>query len=120
MALPTPTVNAITGIRPTAPLSFIDISVAGENTYATGGMTGAAAKFQAAAKAAGYNVVITKDNIFGILPIDTKGYLVAYDKAADTVKLYYADYDANADGALIEPNGVNLASVTFRFTLVVQ
>lgn len=40
------------------------------------------------------------------------GHIAQYDKANAKIKLYYADYDAVADGALIEvPNTTNVAAV---------
>jgi len=41
------------------------------------------------------------------------GYVFEYDPVNETVKAYYADYDASADGALIEvPNETDLSGVT--------
>lgn len=117
-ALATPTVNLSTGGRPSAPLYHLDISVAGA-VYATGGFTGAAAKFQAAAKTAGYNISISKENIFGIIPIDTKGYQLGYDKSGDALLVYHGNNDAS-DGPGVEPDTVDLSSVTFRFCLLVE
>lgn len=47
------------------------------------------------------------------------GYVLEYDATNKKVKAFYADYDATADGALIEvPNLTNLSAVTARFIVV--
>lgn len=48
-----------------------------------------------------------------IIVTSKNGYVFEYDYANEKVKAYYADYDAVADGALIEvANEVDLASLT--------
>jgi len=50
----------------------------------------------------------TIDSVF-VMPYG--GYVILYDKANDKFVLYYADYDAVADGALIEvPDDVNIVA----------
>lgn len=40
------------------------------------------------------------------------GHIAQYDKANAKIKMYYADYDAVADGALIQvPNATDLSAV---------
>jgi hypothetical protein len=44
------------------------------------------------------------------------GFILHWDKAANTILAYYADYDAVADGALIEvANAVDLSGVVVEF-----
>ena len=51
--------------------------------------------------------------VLGILFENKNGYVFEYDYANAKVKAMYADYDAAADGALIEvANATNLISVT--------
>jgi hypothetical protein len=41
------------------------------------------------------------------------GYVFEYDYTNNKVKILYADYDAAADGVLIEiPNGISIAALT--------
>lgn len=54
-----------------------------------------------------------------LVPEDTKGYVIKYLKTTDRVvstgllKVYYADYDAGADGVLIEvANELDLSALT--------
>jgi hypothetical protein len=112
--------NQLAGGRPSAPTTYIDISLTGPTSYATGGITGAAALLQAAAIAAGYKVVFTKANIMGILPIDMKGYQVNYDKSSDALLFFYGNNDSS-DGPMVEvANAAQLDGVTVRFSLVVD
>src|SRR5262245_22108625 len=54
-------------------------------------------------------------NIIGAAIIGSSaGYLASWDYTNSKLKAYYADYDAVADGALIEPTGVNLSAVSFK------
>lgn len=57
---------------------------------------------------------LTKNlTIIAVLPVDCKGYTPIYDAAADLLQFWYADYDAGADGPLIEvANDADLAAVT--------
>jgi hypothetical protein len=119
MAMANPTLNKALGGRPSAPLYAIDLSIAGDSSYPTGGTASFKAKVVAAAKAADPSLRIDADNIMGILPLDTKGYQLAYDKANDKLKVYYVDNDAVADSAMIEvPNTTDLSAVTFRASFI--
>ncbi len=111
--------NAIEGMRPSAPVGLLDISLTGPTSYATGGITGAAALLSAAAVAAGYKHVFTKDNIFGIVPLDCKGYHIAYNKADDKFVWYYGNNDGGSDGPAVEvAAATNLDAITVRFTVL--
>lgn len=115
------TANAIAGQRPTAPLIPLDITVTGPNPYATGGITGAAALVQAAAVTAGFKIGIDKNSIMGIVPIDTKGYQVAFNKADDKLVIYYGDNDNSSDGPMVQvANGTDLSAVDLRFSVLLQ
>jgi len=54
---------------------------------------------------------LTGFNHVSIMP--KGGYVFEYDYTAQRVKVFYADYDATADGALIEvPMGTDLSALT--------
>jgi hypothetical protein len=123
MALGTVTLVTNAGGRPTAPLYVLDMTMVGDAAYATGGSSGFAAAVQAAAKAAtpALNLVVTKANIMGIVPIDLAGYHVNYDKTNDKVIVYYGNNDGGADGPAVEvAAAADLSSVTFRFSVLLQ
>jgi hypothetical protein len=121
MAFGTCTMVTSAGGRPSAPTYHLDITLVGDGAYPTGGTAGFAALVQAAAKTAGIKVVIEKANILGLIEIDTKGYLLSYDKTDDKLIVRYFDYNAGSDGAAIEvPNATDLSAVTFRFSVAVQ
>lgn len=47
------------------------------------------------------------------------GYMFQYDYSAKKLKAFYADYDAIADGALIEvASGVNLSTISVRMVFI--
>ncbi|TVL98679.1 MAG: hypothetical protein CV087_20840 [Candidatus Brocadia sp. WS118] len=47
------------------------------------------------------------------------GYVFQYDYTNKKLKAFYADYDAGADGPLIEvANGTNLSSVSVRLVFI--
>jgi len=51
--------------------------------------------------------------IIRLVPFPANGYVPEDDKANQKIKMYYADYDAVADAALIEvANATNLSAVT--------
>lgn len=114
------TAVSIEGMRPSAPLGVFKMTLKGPTSYPTGGITGAAALIQAAAAAAGYNFSITKSNVFGVIPVDCKGYQIAYDDSNDTVIWYYNDNNNASDGPAIEvPNATDLTGVTVKFSVVI-
>lgn len=113
-------VTGADGFRPTAPLGHLKISLTGPTSYATGGITGAAALVIAAAAADGIKLAFTKDEVLGIVPIDCKGYTIAYDTTNDTFIWYYGDNDGGADGPAVQvANAANLDAVTVQFTLLI-
>lgn len=58
------------------------------------------------------------DEILAVFPANDAGYLFEYDKANGKLMAYYADYDAVADGALIQvAASVDLSAVN-PFVLV--
>lgn len=82
----------------------------GQKTYPTDGIPlGAIGRF-------GFNKAI-KAALIEDAPDD--GYIRKFDRANMKLKLFYADYDANADGVLIEvANSVAPASATVRVALI--
>jgi len=117
----TATMNDKHGGDPSTPTYFVDMTITPDTSYPTGGWTGFAATVVAAAKAAtpALNIgSLVKANVFGILPLDTAGYTVAYDKAGDKLKVYYSNSDS-ADGPLVElPDTTDIHTTTLRFTVV--
>jgi len=78
----------------------------GSLTYPTGGVGMAKAKF-------GCPNVIKKLNFSE--PAAGNGYVYKYDLSAEKLVMYFADYDAGADGALIEvTTGIAPASAVLR------
>lgn len=56
------------------------------------------------------------DNIVAVIHCGGGGYISEYDYTNSKLKVYYADYDAGADGALIE---YPASALTATFTLCV-
>lgn len=76
-----------------------------DNAYPTGGYTGLAAKIQGATN--------RNPTILAVVGQGSDGYEYRWDFANSKLMVLYADYDAGADGALIEvANGANLSTVT--------
>lgn len=90
------------------------LSFAGDGAYPTGGTAG----FQAAVRSA---VGAGNLELVGVLPQDCGGYHVAYDKAADKLKVYHGDNDGGADGPGVEvPNAADLSAVTLRLLAITK
>lgn len=82
-------------------VSIADITL---DTYATNGLALTASLF-------GFRV----GKIDAVFAQPASGYVFEWDAANSKLKAFYADYDAGADGALIEvASGVNLAAVVTR------
>ena len=65
------------------------------------------------------NKLIPLKRILKIFLSPKSGYIPEYDLANNKVKVYYADYDAAADGALIEVAATtDLSSVSFDFIAI--
>lgn len=115
MALGTPTLDAQAGEKPGAPTFVFNLSFLGDDSYPTGGT----AAFQQFVRDA-LNLSPAVE-VMAIIPNDCDGFVPVYDKAADTLKVYYADYDAGADGALIEvANATALNGSTFNVTVLAK
>lgn len=82
-------------------------TIAFDNSYPTGGeQLGSAATAAAGAAALGLSSVLF------LQAESTAGYVFEYDYAGKLLA-YYADYNAGADGALIQvPNATDLSAVT--------
>ncbi len=105
--------SAYGGGVPSAPTFLTSLSFAGEASYPTGGMLGLGASLKAQ----------VKDNraVKGIIPLDCGGYVIVWVPSTSAVKVYYCDYDAGADGPLVEvPNATDLSAVTFRMLVVAE
>lgn len=113
MALGTATVNVSAG-ESSKPLFFEHLSFAGDGAYPDGGTAAFEAYVQAAIGTAKGSV-----DLLAIVADDCGGYVPVYDRANDKLKVYYADYDAVADGALIEvPDTTNLSGTTFNLLAI--
>ena len=111
MALGTITRGDKSGEKPGAP-TFVDVlSFPGDDSYPTGGTLG----FEASVRAAlGQNVTV-----LGVIGADCGGFVVAYDPAADSLKVYQGDNDNASDGPLVEvPNSTNLSVTTFNLMVL--
>lgn len=88
------------------------ITIVGDGAYPTGGT---AAFETAVSTALGVGTI----DIVGVIMGDCGGYQAVYDHVNDKLKMYRADYDAVADGALVEvPNATSLAAVTLQLTII--
>lgn len=57
--------------------------------------------------------------VHAVLVESDGGYIGSYDETNKKLKVYYADYDAEADGALIEvADQTDLAAVNMRFVAI--
>lgn len=112
MALGTVTSVAVAGAMPSAPIFHDVVSFALDNSYATGGYTGLAAKVTAALK--------RTPTILAFIPQDCGGYIAVWDPTNSKLKVYHYNYDA-ADGPAIEvPNATDLSTVTVKGLLISQ
>lgn len=57
--------------------------------------------------------------VVAVVPLGGAGYVAEYDHTNKKVKVFYADYDAVADGALIEHPASALTAV-FEFLIVAK
>ena len=87
-------------------LSLAIVQVDFDDSYPTGGES-----FDATA-------YIT--NPVAVIVLPQSGYVFEYDASNKKIKAYYADYDANSDGALIEvADEADLSSVTDVTVLII-
>ena len=98
------------GQKQSVPLFADRISFPGEASYPTGGML----------LSAGFAEKLKSGRtILGIIAGDCGGFVPVWEPGAGAVKVYYADYDAGADGALIEvANTTNLSGTTFNLVVL--
>lgn len=94
------------GKQPSAPLIALRATLTFTGTYSTGGEAlDAAALLQSLG---GYDKAPT---VLAVLPENKDGFVFYWDRANSKLLAFYADYDAVADGALIEfANGGDLAA----------
>ena len=106
-------IRAAIGASASEPTFFEEVSMVGPASYVTGGDTG----LQAAYRALG--VAQSGRTIVAVLPVDTKGYQVAWDTATSKLKLYQFDPTAGAVGPGLEVASTTvLSGVTFRLLIV--
>jgi hypothetical protein len=91
--------------RGVANVFFDKVTVVGDDAYPTGGSA-----FQAAFEAA----IGAGRTVLAVIPVDGKGYQLAYDAATGKLKVYWGNNDGGADGPAVEvPNAEDLSAVTF-------
>lgn len=102
---------AVTASGNATPIFLDTVSFAGDSSYPTGGT----ASFEDA-----YQTLKKSDReIIGVVPLDCGGYVPAYDKANDKLKVYRALYGGGAAGPLVEvTNGVDLSGTTFQLLII--
>ena len=84
----------------------VPATVAFDSSYPTGGEAITAAQFGLAA-------------IDDVIVTNGGGYVVSYIPSTGKLLVRYADYDAVADGALVEvPNATNLSALTVRVIVI--
>ena len=106
-------IAASIGASASEPTFTEEISMVGPAVYATGGDTG----LQAAYRALG--VAQSGRTIVAVLPVDCKGYTVAWDTANSKIKFYQVDPTAGAVGPQIEVAAATvLSGVTFRLLII--
>ena len=94
------------GKQPSAPSIALLTAVTFTGTYATGGED-----FDAGALLQSLGNYDKEPSILAVQPENKGGILLRWDRATKKLLAYYADYDAVADGALIEfANGADLAA----------
>lgn len=111
------TLNNETGGRPSAPVYQLDLSIVLDTSYPTGGYTGFSTMVAAAARAATPPLPDTfaAADVYGIKILDCAGYVPAYDKTNDKLKLYWC---AGAGAPMTEvTNATNLSAVTLRLVV---
>jgi len=80
-----------------------------DSSYPTGGYTGLAAKLTAAA---------SRTPTIIALFAQSSGYVAHWDYANSKLMVYHADYDAVADGPLIQvPDATDLSAVTLSLVV---
>jgi hypothetical protein len=120
MALGAMTMNSNEGGRPSAPLYLLDLSFALDGSYPTGGTTGFSTLVAAAARAAATPLTDTfaPADVYGVFMLDGGGYVLAYNKTTDALKVYWC---GGASAAMTEvTNGTNLSGVTVRVVVAHQ
>lgn len=84
----------------------------GDDSYAAGGT----ATFEASVQVA----LDMSVDILYVVAEDCGGYVPVYDRSADKLKVYHCDYDAVADGPLVENTTSDLSGTTFNLWVVSQ
>ncbi len=112
MALATPATALEKTQSKSNPVHFDLISFPGDSLYPTGGT----AAFQAFVRTCLNKGAV---EIIAVIPQDCGGYVPAYDKANDKLKVYFGDFDPAAAAPLAEVvDTTDLDGVTFRVLVI--
>jgi hypothetical protein len=102
--------KAVTGGDPAKQVYAHRITIAyASETYTTGGMA-------VDLTDSGLDDQFTDHTVLAVASLGGGGYVGEYDHVNEKLKVYYADYDAVADGALVE---FPASALTATFTLLV-
>lgn len=116
MALANVEKKYIAGERPSAPLIAVVVEFDGDAAYPTNGTAGFKDSVKAALKTAGINIGTT--NVVTVLPVDTKGYQIAYDRTNDKLIVRWC---AAAGSPMAEvTNGTDLHTVRFAVCVIIK
>lgn len=97
------------------PLFYEEVTVVGPASYTTGGDIGLQAIYQAKGAAQAGRTILA------VLPVDCKGYQVAWDSVNGKLKFYLGDNtNAAAAPGLQVPNATDLSGVTFNLLIASQ
>lgn len=116
MALANVTYEKVAGERPSAPLIHVSVAFDGDATYPTGGTPGFKASIKEALKTAG--IKIGTDNLLAVIPVDSKGYQLAYNAADD--KLIVRQCAGSGNPMSEVSNGTDLHLVRFSVLCVIK
>lgn len=106
----------LAGERPSAPLIAAVIEFDGDAAYPTNGTAGFKASVKAALKTAGVNIGTT--NTLAVLPVDTKGYQLAYNRTDD--KLIVRQCAGTGNPMAEVPNATDLHTVRFAVCVIIK
>lgn len=103
------------GKQPSAPTIVLAVDVDFDNSYPTGGEA-----FDAPALLKSLGKYDKAPTVIGVVIESKLGYVLRYDSTNKKIMAYYADYDAMADGALIQvPDMTSLAALTAVRVLII-
>ncbi|RTL06441.1 hypothetical protein EKK58_05670 [Candidatus Dependentiae bacterium] len=116
MALANVTHKYLAGERPSAPLITVVVEFDGDAAYPTGGTAGFKDSVKAALKTAGVNIGTT--NVVAVLPVDTKGYGIAYNRTDD--KLLVLQCAGSGNPMAEVSNGADLHTTRFTVCVIIK